>query len=372
MTRLLLLSLFCMLNSMLLAQDWNLHWIHAPHRCSTEQLWFRQTYQLSAKPQKAVVEMASCGRLILYINGRNVTTRIFEPARQPQGDTIFVVRYDVEPFLQRGANSIAVWFSPLPGPDGHPTDSRKQLSLELSGTIAGKKFAHFTDESWQCLSAFAHTLPNGDEIIDGRYHINGNATPLAFRKNVERLRGYSPSCVIIDNNEGTPTRIGMVHECMIWENTHRPVVLPDTVAKPDSLLNDTAKQASPGFQPVALPRRLAVGCGTQFNGWARLTLQNMKAGDQLTANGLIYICNGKSDEQACRRFTSGSSGYIEIVGPPTFSPDNLVSVEALELLPPDKRYHRPYLEDRNLMEGEESVVFCDDTSDEDETNNDIQ
>ena len=358
-----------------------MHWIHATSPCPTEQLWFKHSYSFSAQPTEAFIEVASGGRFILYVNGRNVTTSLFEPGCMESGDSIGVVRYDVKPFLRHGTNMVAVWYSPLPAGSA-PSESTsrpkvaKQLSLELFGSVGGKKFAHFTDESWVCQSAFAHTLPNGDEIIDGRYHINGTSTPLAFRKQVERLRQYAPSAIVRQQPAIFTTRVNLIRDCHLWEDTHIPVQLSDSIDSvcPDSNMvvkADSVASQSPTWLKKAEKRRMAVGCGNRFEGRVRVTLQKMNAGDQLSINGLSYVCNGKDCEQACRRFTVGPSGYVEMEGPSYFNLDNILGVEAMDMLSPAAHYVRPYPEDRESHQPDETVVFYDNDGDEDAEETDL-
>ena len=373
---------------MIQAQDWAQRWIHAATACPYEQLWFNRSYNFASVPERAVIEIASSGRFVLYVNGRNVTTHVFEPARMTQGDTICVVRYDVLPYLKRGTNNVAVWYSPLPDSIININSAQKQLAVTFYGTESRRVFAHFTDESWRCTSAMARTMPNGEEIIDGRYHINGSEPPVAFHKQVERLSRYKPSVIVMQQTDGVPTRLGLVHDCGLWEDTHKAVELPDSTNRAesvsltnnigltdstglaDSLRVDSIVTDSTTVVPVPVVRRLAVGCGATFNGWVRVTLQKMKAGDELIINGLTYTCNGKDDEQACRRFTAGPSGYIVITGPSYFNRDNIVAVEAIELLPPEQYYVRPYMEDRNSYLSDESIVFYDEMDNDEEDGDD--
>ena len=377
MTRLLIGILLATWSLAVPAQDWNMHWIRAASTCPTEQLWFKRSFNFNTMPTEVFVEVASGGRFILYVNGLNVTTQLFEPGRAEDSNTICVVRYDVLPFIQRGSNTIAVWYSPLPtnkttAGAAAATKAPKQLSLELFGKAAGLKFAHFTDETWTCMSAFAHTMSNGDEMIDGRYHINGNATPTAFMKRVERLNNYVASTVDSRQRVGLPMRVNLIHNCHLWEDTHLPVLLPDSIVNTASdsssvAANDSLKKNVTNIA-VSQKRRLAVGCGAQFWGRVRVTLQKMTAGDTLHINGLHYVCNGKDEEQVCRRFTMGEAGFVEMEVPYYLSSDKIVSVEAMDVLLPDSHYVRPYAEDRNSHQPDETTVFYDNDEDEEEDN----
>ena len=97
-------------------------------------------------------------------------------------------------------------------------------------------------------------------------------------------------------------------------------------------------------------------------------MQKMAAGDTLHINGLHYVCNGKDEEQACRRFTMGEAGFVEMEVPYYLSSDKIVSVEAMDMLPPYSHYVRPYVEDRNSHQPDETTVFYDNDEDEEEDN----
>lgn len=68
-----------------------------------------------------------------------------------------------------------------------------------------------------------------------------------------------------------------------------------------------------------------------FDGWIRVTLRGMHRGDTLHINGLHYICTGKDDEQACRRFSSSGQWTAIIEGDSTFSHRRITNVEGIEI-----------------------------------------
>src|SRR3712207_8225622 len=50
------------------AQTFNTHWIASPVADSTSQVWFKQTYRLPERPQKAILTVVSTGYFAVYVN----------------------------------------------------------------------------------------------------------------------------------------------------------------------------------------------------------------------------------------------------------------------------------------------------------------
>ena len=274
------------------AQDWNRRWICFQQADPTSQVWFQRTYTLRQRPQEAFVEIASSGRFCLYINDYNVTTSLLEPLIERQGDTIGVVRYDVTAFLQQGENVLKVWFSPM-------RDDQRQLSLQLYGHMGGMPFSWSTDESWFCCNAMCNTLANGDEWIDGRYHILKE----------QPLIGWNPASLA----ECRQSVLELVQPC---ETTVRNSLITNYhIVECDSL--DST--------------RIVLRGGVEGHGILRVTLRDMHRGDTIRVNGLRYICRGETDEQAFRRFTTEDISSAVIVGPAWFRSENVTSVEAIRI-----------------------------------------
>ncbi|MBP3755990.1 MAG: alpha-L-rhamnosidase N-terminal domain-containing protein [Prevotella sp.] len=276
------------------ARDWNHHWIYCQQADSVSQVWFMRSYTLRQRPEEAFVEVASSGRFILYINGYNVTTSLWEPFVDRQGDTIGVVRYDVMPFLRSGDNELKVWFSPM-------RNDQRQLSLQFYGSIRGVPFAYSTDPSWTCRDALCRTLPNGDEWIDGRQHILKE----------QPLIGWQPVAMA----QCRQSMLQLVHPSEITAN--RSYITDYDIIDCDSL--DSTRVVFRG--------------GVSGRGILRITLRDTHRGDTLFINGLRYICRGESDEQAFRRFTTCDISEAVVQGPAWFRRDNVMSVEAITVFP---------------------------------------
>lgn len=277
------------------ARDWGLSWIACPAAGDEGQALFRRTLTLAERPLSARITVASGGLYELYVNGYNVTTDVLEPLPAAPRGTIAVTDYEVGRFLRAGPNVVAVWYSPL-------APCRKQLALSIDvrlpgggGTVMG------TDSTWMCRPAGAETTPGGAETIDG------NALSPRWNRACEPVMG--------------------------WGFATQADTLP-----PSRLVPATAFRRAMRIVRIsrhtfidADGRHVAYRFARPFSGWVRVTLRGMHRGDTLRVNGLTYICTGRADEQACRRFTTTTDGIAVISGPEGFSRENIMDVEAIDI-----------------------------------------
>lgn len=276
------------------------HWIGCPVADSTQQVLFRRTYVFRGCPRTARITLASSGRQVVYVNGYNVSADVLEPGVAPVGGSICTKAYEVGRYLQADSNTVAVWYSPAP-----PCRATSgQIALTMSGTGSdGRRFAYATDESWLCRPAACATLPDGRETADGgladsRWHQADFIYPLWQGA----ARGRAP--------EALPRReIPRCHTALRMSHVY------------------TGRLAGLDGQRAVyrFPR--------PFNGWVRLTLRGMEPGATLEVNGLRYLCSGETDEQACRRFTTLWQDAAEVTLPCGATPDNIQTVEGIEISP---------------------------------------
>ena len=86
------------------SDDWGARWIHmkAPAvKGEAESPWFRKTFDLDAKPQRALAYVNSLGYHELYVNGRKVGPHVLNPAVCNFGARTFYIAYDIAPLLRR-------------------------------------------------------------------------------------------------------------------------------------------------------------------------------------------------------------------------------------------------------------------------------
>ena len=291
------------------AQDWGLRWIACPGAGPCSQVWFRRAFTVARPPLSARVTIASAGRYELFVNGYNVTTDVLAPSAGPPGDTIRVMTYEVGRFLRPDTNVVAVWYSPL-------APTRKQLSLSLCAPArGGDAIALHADGAWLCRPAGAETaLPCP----------GGMAQPSPY---------FQLSAETVDDNlslpgwnlPGAPV-VGWLHAAEQYGLPPQPlaVVRPPYAARRIASIRSYTFLDDHGST-------LVYHFGRRFDGWVRLTLRGMHRGDTLRVNGLTYICSGRTDEQACRRFTSAASSIAVVSGPEHFSRKNVMSVEAIDI-----------------------------------------
>lgn len=280
------------------AQDWQLPWIGHAKADATAQVWFRKTFTLGDTPQSATISIASGGRFVAYVNGYNVTTDVLEPFLKGG-----VMEYDVSRFLRHGENTVAVWYSPIPP----CTATAGQIAITLSWTDrTGQKQAIATDSTWLCRTANGRTTTEGDETTDGTDYVEGWDTG---------------RCSPLDWDHAKAMPHSSSQQAGKWYKARHIAKIQNY-----SYLDDYGHTIVYHFRH-------------RFDGWVRLTLRDMQRGDTISVNGLTYVCTGKSDEQACRRFTTSASSMAVVSGPLTFSRKNVANIEAISI---DEYIHKSY------------------------------
>ena len=96
------------------AGDFDCRWMSHPTPDDTSHVWFSRTIVTSEKdmPRAAYIRVATTGRFVLYVNGRNVSTALFTPDRQKGDTAVAAIAYDVQRFLRPATNTIALLYCP--------------------------------------------------------------------------------------------------------------------------------------------------------------------------------------------------------------------------------------------------------------------
>lgn len=283
----------CVLNSS--SQEFGTHWISHPLPNDSSEVLFCKEYITSQKPQRAYISFATCGKIKVFFNERNITQDIY--FCNSDTSTIEIYTYDVTNYLQPDSNTIAVWYAPLK--DSEPS---KQLSLEYYGYNANRKaFYHQADEKWKCLILNGCYIKEDKEYFDARKytydwkagsHNRGDwLTPLGAHN---ASRTYTTS---INKYPGRPIRLSSV------------LLATDTLC--------TATNCEYSFDRV-------------FTGTSRITLRGAKNGEIITVNNLVYTCNGEMDEQAFLHFSTSTQSKVVIQGDSAFKKSQITHVEGLE------------------------------------------
>ena len=279
------------------AQEFGMHWYYSAQTEPTQQVWFKRSFHMNEPATKAVLSVASEGRCIIYVNGYNVSHDLFSD--NPSG-AIAVHDYQIENLLNVGTNTIAIWYSPV-----HYT--HRQLYSTLSGQWeSGGMFYQGCDEEWRCRGANAHTLPDGNEEIDGSHYVSSWKN-YDWQEDMFLFSDWQPAALATGEQ---PVVVTFSRHAATGQRMQR--------------ILKRAKVSQSG-------RTLVYDFGQPVNGWVRVTMRGMKKGEVVEVNGLRYICKGGSDDQACRRFTTNVSGIARITLPAGRSRSNITRVEAISI-----------------------------------------
>jgi hypothetical protein len=104
---------------LLAATDWKAEWIGADNAIRDDadrsrkgnppDPWLRKTFQLPARPARAVVYVASLGYHELYINGNKVGDAVLEPCATDNRVRARYVTYEIGKYLHKGSNVLGLW-----------------------------------------------------------------------------------------------------------------------------------------------------------------------------------------------------------------------------------------------------------------------
>lgn len=274
------------------AAGWSQQWINTGDSCRESQIWFVKSLNLPRQVHRVFIDAASNGRIQIYANGYNVTTSVLAPYRDTD-KTLRSLHCEITPFVQDTVCNLKVWYSPFlndfPG---------RQLSLTLYGTYTdGTTFALTCDDSWSWTAVDATTSINTDEI----------------------------------------ETIGSIELSSLYTDLPMPQLLPVSI----SHTSDAISTYEPQYIRHILPCQLVDSTATSltylaprpFKGWTRVTMRGMRRGAIISIDGLNHTCSGKTDEQACRRFTiqRDAKQTVKILSTGGIDESNIMSVEAIEI-----------------------------------------
>lgn len=337
--RLKLLSIVLACSLAAHAQEFNTHWIHAPHADSLTtadslaHIQFRHTYLSFGTPRQATVTVTSTGFFRLFVNQCNVGTAAFFPPRastqpstinhQPSATTqpspISQVTFDVTDYLRPDTNVIALCYAPVT-----PQASNKLVSVCVYGIDAdGRPFSFNSDSTWLCRSAetaiaitvdtLGHPSSFLGENIDGRRH-----DPDWDAATICDSASWAPA---VPYRGSRPEPLTVWDGLAVQPTNHRQGLCPAPrtidILDPDSVLThgDT----------------LIVYFPQPFTGRVRLTLRNARRGERVTFGRSTYICSGRLDEQAMSAFAVTRQRIVRITGARPFRPSHVVNIEGIVL-----------------------------------------
>ena len=121
-------------------------------------------------------------------------------------------------------------------------------------------------------------------------------------------------------------------QCCIEGDAGAPVTL-DEIAEMEEALDVVWPDLSASAQSVIDQQGVVYDFGTAFQGWVRVTLRDARVGEQVNVGGMVYVCTGQMDEQACRKFTLPVCRRVWIYGDAHFRKSQIQNVEGLVLEP---------------------------------------
>ena len=300
------------------AQQMGAKWMTAPAASDSACQWFRRTFVADERPRRASVCIASCSPFVLYVNGRNVSTALYMPDRNPNDHQPMAITYDVTRFLRPDSNTVAVLCK------------EPAVAVNFFGTTVGQcRFSYSSPDGWLCHAA-STSITSCGELMDGR----ANAQSLAYGDMM--LAQWRPASVLggnffaVDsfagNSKGNSQSnavayLGLSGESIFGYHPFSYNPLTDNAVRTYKILRPRY------FDPAY--RSIACNFAPGFYGFVRVTLRGCKRGERIRIGNLVYICSGEMDEQAFCRFTHQYARQIIISGDRHFNPDQIQDVEAL-------------------------------------------
>lgn len=292
------------------AGDFGCRWMSHPAPDDTSHVWFRRTLVTEEQdmPRTAYIHVATTGRFVLYVNGRNVSTALFTPDRTPNDTTVMTISYDVRRFLRPDSNTIALLYCPS-------TRTRRQVSVSFYGIAADSShFATNDTDGWLCRHADTWQTHDGGEAMNRNtypYRWTDTDQPLALWQAVEQIS--------TSQHNTTSTSISAEDIC-----GYSPVRINPLV--------DNAAHMRRIYTPLFTEQSadtLIVHLVPNERHLIRVTLRDCRRGERISIGNLHYVCTGEIDEQAFARFTPTSSNTIIITGDSHFRSEQVQEVESI-------------------------------------------
>ena len=349
--------------------DFDCRWLSHPTPDDTSHVWFSRTIVTSEKdmPRAAYIRVATTGRFVLYVNGRNVSTALFTPDRQKGDTAVAAIAYDVQRFLRTDTNTIALLYCPS-------MRTRRQMSVCFYGIAADSShfavsgtdrpcFALNGNAGWLCRHADTWQTHDGGEAMNRNLYphrwTDANQ-PIALWKAVEESSTPQHNNISPQHLTTTP------HNHTTYLNTstpqHNNITTPPhhlTTPTPQHIstshhLNTTTSLSSEdicGYSPLRINplvdnaariSRIYTPLLTEQSGdtltvhlvpnrrhLIRVTLRGCRRGEHIRIGNLQYVCTGEMDEQAFTRFSPTDQNTVTISGDRHFSCEQVQEVESI-------------------------------------------
>lgn len=331
------------------AGDFDCRWMSHPTPDDTSHVWFSRTIVTSEKdmPRAAYIRVATTGRFVLYVNGRNVSTALFTPDRQKGDTAVAAIAYDVQRFLRTDTNTIALLYCPS-------MRTHRQVSVSFYGIAADSShfavsgtdrpcFALNGNAGWLCRHADTWQTRDGGEAMNRNlypYRWTDANQPLALWKAVEEttpphhLNTTTPQHLNTTThhlNTTTPQHISTSQHL----NTTTPLSSEDICGYSPLRINplvDNAARISHIYTPLLTEQSgdtLTVHLVPNRRHLIRVTLRDCRRGERIRIGNLQYVCTGEMDEQAFTRFSPTDQNTITISGDRHFCCEQVQEVESI-------------------------------------------
>lgn len=326
------------------AGDFDCRWLSHPTPDDTSHVWFSRTIVTSEKdmPRAAYIRVATTGRFVLYVNGRNVSTALFTPDRQKGDTAVAAIAYDVQRFLRTDTNTIALLYCPS-------MRTRRQVSVCFYGIAADSShfavsgtdrpcFALNGNAGWLCRHADTWQTHDGGEAMNRNlypYRWTDANQPLAMWQAVEETSTSQHLNTTPSHHPTTttPQHISTSHHL----NTINPLSSEDICGYNPLRINplvDNAARISRIYTPLLTEQSgdtLTVHLVPNRRHLIRVTLRGCRRGERIRIGNLQYVCTGEMDEQAFTRFSPTDQNTVTISGDRHFCCEQVQEVESISL-----------------------------------------
>ena len=352
------------------AGDFDCRWMSHPTPDDTSHVWFSRTIVTSEKdmPRAAYIRVATTGRFVLYVNGRNVSTALFTPDRQKGDTAVAAIAYDVQRFLRTDTNTIALLYCPS-------MRTRRQVSVCFYGIAADSShfavsgtdrpcFALNGNAGWLCRHADTWQTHDGGEAMNRNlypYRWTDANQPLAMWQAVEETSTSQHLTTTIPQhistpqplNTTTPQHISTSQPLNTTTPQHISTSQPLTTTPPQPLNTTTPLSSEDicGYSPLRINplvdnaariSRIYTPLLTEQSGdtltvhlvpnrrhLIRVTLRGCRRGERIRIGNLQYVCTGEMDEQAFTRFSPTDQNTVTISGDRHFCCEQVQEVESI-------------------------------------------
>lgn len=337
------------------AGDFDCRWMSHPTPDDTSHVWFSRTIVTSEKdmPRAAYIRVATTGRFVLYVNGRNVSTALFTPDRQKGDTAVAAIAYDVQRFLRTDTNTIALLYCPS-------MRTHRQVSVCFYGIAADSShfavsgtdrpsFALNGNAGWLCRHADTWQTHDGGEAMNRNlypYRWTDANQPLALWQAVEESSTPQHHNTSTPQHNTTPQRhnITTPHNTTASLNTSTPQHnnITTTPLSSEDICGYSPLRINPLVDNAARISRIYTPLLTEQSGdtltvhlvpnrrhLIRVTLRGCRRGERIRIGNLQYVCTGEMDEQAFTRFSPTDQNTVTISGDRHFCCEQVQEVESI-------------------------------------------